>query len=207
MRALISAYQGVTDAAERADWLIPTLARFLFAAILAVYFLNAGLTKIGDGIAGLWTPSLGAYAQIFPRAMEAAGYDISQLGPFHGLVVLAGTWAEFILPLLIAIGLFTRLAALGMIGFVTLQSLTDLYGHGALSDPLTLGAWFDKAPDGIILDQRMLWVFLLLVLVIKGAGAVSVDRALLRNAPWVRPVSPQPAPEDRRARYSRSGTW
>ena len=207
MSALLNLYRGIASRLKRADGLLPLLARFLFAAILTGYFWASGLTKLGSGPLGVFRPGTGAYAQIFPRTMEAAGYDISQLGPFHGLVVLAGTWAEFILPLLIVIGLFTRLAALGMIGFVTLQSLTDLYGHGALSDPPTLGAWFDKAPDGIILDQRMLWVFLLLVLVIKGAGAVSVDRALLRHAPWARPVSPQPAPEDRRARYSRSGTW
>ena len=45
-------------------------------------------------------------------------------------IVVAGTVAEFILPILIAIGLFTRLAALGMIGFVIVQTLTDLFGHG-----------------------------------------------------------------------------
>ncbi len=44
--------------------------------------------------------------------MEAVGYDVSQLGIFHWLVVTAGTLAEFILPLLIVIGLLTRLAAL-----------------------------------------------------------------------------------------------
>jgi putative oxidoreductase len=94
-------------------------------------------------------------------------------------VVLAGTYAEFILPLLIVIGLFTRLASLGMIGFVIVQSLTDIYGHGA-TDGKTLGALFDRFPDAVILDQRLFWVFLLAVLVVKGAGALSVD-ALLRN--------------------------
>ena len=93
---------------------------------------------------------------------------------------MAGTWAEFILPLLIIIGLFTRLAALGMIGFVVVQSLTDIYGHNG-TDIKTLGAWFDRFPDGVILDQRLFWVFLLSLLVVKGAGAVSVD-ALLRKA-------------------------
>ena len=66
-----------------------------------------------------------------------------------------------------------------MIGFVVLQSLTDLYGHGAIEEAGTLGAWFDKAPDAVILDQRALWVFLLLVLVVKGAGALSLDRCRL----------------------------
>ena len=136
--------------------------------------------KLGDGLTGIFQPSLGAYAQIFPRAMEAAGYDITQFGLWHKLVVLAGTWAEFILPLLIVLGLLTRLAALGMIGFVIVQTLTDLFGHGALAHPETLGAWFDRVPDTPILDQRALWFVLLMVLVVKGAGALSLDRILTR---------------------------
>ncbi len=175
MTALLSLYATIVAKLERADWLLPTVARFLFAAILLVYFLNSGLTKLGEGFSGIWTPSVGAYAQIFPRVLEAAGYDTDALSFFHKIVVLAGTWAEFILPVLIVLGLLTRLAALGMIGFVTVQSLTDIYGHGATD---ALGAWFDRFPDAVILDQRALWVFLLLVLVIKGAGPLSFDRAL-----------------------------
>lgn len=175
MNTLVSTYQRLSAALERADWLLPTLARLLFAAILAIYFVNAGLTKIGDGISGLWTPSTGAYAQIFPRAFEAAGYDTSALGVFHWLVAVAGTWAELILPALIVLGLLTRLAALGMIGFVIVQSLTDVIGHGLSTE---IGAWFDRFPDAIILDQRALWIFLLIVLVIKGAGPLSFDRAI-----------------------------
>ncbi|GAA6174778.1 DoxX family membrane protein [Sulfitobacter pacificus] len=175
MTALLSLYATIVAKLERADWLLPTVARFLFAAILLVYFLNSGLTKLGEGFSGIWTPSVGAYAQIFPRVLEAAGYDTDALSFFHKIIVLAGTWAEFILPVLIVLGLLTRLAALGMIGFVTVQSLTDIYGHGATD---ALGAWFDRFPDAVILDQRALWVFLLLVLVIKGAGPLSFDRAL-----------------------------
>lgn len=166
----------------RTGIVLPTLARFLFAAILAGYYWASAMTKLGDGLAGLITPSAGAYAQIFPRALEAAGYDVSQLSLWHRAVVTAGTWAEFILPALIILGLLTRLAALGMIGFVVLQSLTDLYGHGAINEPGTIGAWFDTAPDAIILDQRALWVFVLLVLVFKGGGPVSLDRLLFSRA-------------------------
>ncbi len=161
--------------------LLPSLARFLFAAVLLLYYWNSGLTKLGDGVLGIFQPSLGAYAQIFPRAMEAAGYDPSQLGLFHWAVVFGGTVAEFVLPFLILIGFLTRLAALGMIGFITLQSLTDLYGHGGIAHDGTLGAWFDRLPDATILDQRAFWVFALLVLVLKGAGPVAVDRLLFKR--------------------------
>ncbi len=165
------------------DALLPLLARLVFVGVLFMYFWNSALTKVGDGVFGILTPSLGAYAQVFPKAMEAVGYDVSQLGIFHWAVVTAGTIAEFVLPLLIAVGLLTRLAALGMIGFITVQSLTDLSGHGGIAHEGTLGAWFDGASDALILDQRAFWVLCLLILVFKGAGALSLDRALFRNAP------------------------
>ena len=182
MTFIFSIYSSVFGRLERIDWLLPMIARFLFVAIFFMYYWVSGLTKLGDGVFGFLSPSVGAYAQIFPRVMEAVTYDTSQLSMFHTLVVLAGTWAEFLLPILILIGLFTSLAALGMIGFVVMQSLTDLYGHGVIEEPSTVGAWFDKVPDSVIMDQRALWVFLLLVIVFKGAGKLSVDQLLIRKA-------------------------
>lgn len=186
MTALLSLYDRATGPLDRESAILPTLARFLVAAVLLVYFWHAAGTKLGGGLFGLFQPSLGGYAQIFPRQMEAAGYDASQLGLWHWAVVVAGTLAEYILPALVVLGLATRVAALGMIGFIVIQSLTDLYGHGGIAHPETLGAWFDRLPDGAILDQRALWVFVLLTLVLKGAGPLSLDRlvaARLRNAP------------------------
>lgn len=179
MRALANLYNPLVNLAERlAPATLPTLARFTFAATLLGYFWASALTKVGDGVLGLFKPSLGAYAQIFPKAMEAASYDIGQLGMFHWAVVVAGMLAEFVLPFLITIGLLTRLASLGMIGFVIVQSLTDLYGHGGIDQPETLGAWFDRIPDSVILDQRLFWMVVLVTLVLKGAGPLSVDRLL-----------------------------
>lgn len=171
---------------------LTTLARFLFAAVLLLYYWNSGMTKLGDGLLGFLNPSAGAYVQIFPKQTEAAGYDTSQLGLVYDLIVLAGTWAEFILPFLILIGFMTRLAALGMIGFVVVQSLTDLFGHGGIAHEGTLGAWFDKAPDAIILDQRAFWIFLLAYLVFRGAGPLSVDALLSRQSSAAFTSSPQP---------------
>lgn len=181
MNALISLYKSTFERIEQADWILPTIARFLFAALFLLYFWVSGLTKLGDGLFGFLSPSVGAYAQIFPRVMEQVLYDTSQLSLFHTLVVMAGTWAEFLLPLLIVIGFLTRLSALGMIGFVIMQTLTDLYGHRAIDEPSTLGAWFDKIPDSVIMDQRALWIFLLLVIVVKGAGPLSLDRVLNKS--------------------------
>lgn len=178
---MITLYHSIFDRLSKADGLLSTLARFLFAAILLLYFWVSGLTKLGEGFMGLFQPSVGAYAQIFPRVMESVVYDTSQLSIFHWAVVVAGTWAEFILPALIVIGLLTRLSALGMIGFIVVQSLTDLIGHGGFEHPETFGAWFDRFPDSVIMDQRAFWIFVLLVLVVKGAGPLSLDAALRRK--------------------------
>lgn len=172
MIQLIALTNRFSMALTRADWLLPSLARLIFAGVLAGYFWNSALTKF-DG--GPFSLSFGAYAQIFPKAVEAAGGDLGNLGTWRTVIVFAGAWAEAVLPLLIILGLITRLAALGMIGFIAVQSLTDIYGH--MVDADTLGAWFDRSSGSLILDQRALWVMLLVVLVMKGAGPLSVDRA------------------------------
>ena len=115
--------------------LLPLLARGLFATSLLVYFWTAGVTKLRLGVFGFLHPAPGAYIQILPKAMQLVNYDPDQLSTWLRTVVLVGTWAEFILPALIVLGLTTRLAALGMIGFIILQSLTDLYDHGGLAQP------------------------------------------------------------------------
>mgnify|MGYP001549495080 CR=1 FL=1 len=180
MNAIVSLHGAVFSRLERAaPAVLPTLARLVFAGTLFVYFWNSASTKLGNGILGLFQPSIGAYAQIFPKAMEAAGYDASQLGTLHWLVVVCGTAAEFVLPVLIVAGLFTRLASLGMIGFVVVQSWVDITGHNA--DDTTIGAWFDGLPSALIVDQRAFWVFLLLYLVFRGAGPLSLDAGLARR--------------------------
>lgn len=156
------------------DWLLGLIARLVFAAVLFLYFFNSAMTKIGDGALGFLTITDGAYVQMFPKVMEAVTYDTSQIPFFpYTLIAYAGTYAEIILPVLIIVGLFTRLAALGMIGFVFVQSYVDIFGHGA--DEKAIGAWFDRLSDSTILDQRALWVFLFVYLVIRGAGAISLD--------------------------------
>ncbi len=175
------------------SWLDPlstpvltTLARFIFAAVLLVYFWNSGLTKIPDGLTNLFSPSFNAFAQIYPKGAEAAGYDITQATAFQKLVILGGTWAEFILPALVVVGLFTRAAALGMIGFVVVQSLTDVIGHGGET-----GSWFDNLSDATILDQRAFWILILGYLVLRGAGPISVD-AIVRQSSSAFTSDPQP---------------
>jgi putative oxidoreductase len=120
-----------------------------------------------------FTLESGVYAQMFPKAFEAAGYDPSALGFGYTVIAWLGTYAEWALPLMIVIGIFTRLAALGMIGFVVVQTWVDVTGHGA-----ALGTLFDKGYG--LADERLLWIFLLGILVVRGAGPLSVDHGLGR---------------------------
>jgi putative oxidoreductase len=181
MNRLISLHTSVFGAIEsQAPLILPTLARIVFAGVLFVYFWNSAMTKLGDGISGLWTLSFGAYAQIFPKTFEALGYDPSALPLSYKLVALAGTWAEIILPILIVIGLLTRLASIGMIGFILVQSWVDVTGHNL--NKAGIGAWFDPLSSGLLLDQRAFWVFVLLYLVFRGAGPISVDALLGRQS-------------------------
>ncbi len=167
--------RGLTRAASA---VVPTIARVTFAGVLLIYFWSSARTKLGEGAVGFLQPSDGAYIQIFPKTVEALGYDFSKLGFFHWMVAVAGTWAELLLPLLIVIGLLTRLAALGMIGFIVVQSVTDIFGHGVTG--ADLGSWFDATSGALIVDQRALWVTILLALVFLGAGPLSLDRLLAR---------------------------
>lgn len=181
MTALLRLHEDLFARLESlAPAVLPTLARLVFAGVLTGYFWKSAQTKIGDGVFGFLTIDFGAYTQIFPRKFEALGYDPSGFGLLDKLVILAGTYAEFVLPLLIVVGLFTRLAALGMIGFIVVQSLTDIIGHNA--DASTIGAWFDRHSNALILDQRAFWVFLLLFLVLRGGGPLALDRLVFRQA-------------------------
>lgn len=161
-------------------WFLELSARFVFAAVLLLYYLNSATTKIGSGFPDMFVPQVGAYAQILPKVTESVGYDVSQIAFFpHGLIVYAGTYGEFLLPVLVVLGLFTRLASLGMIAFIAVQTYVDINFHGA--DDKTIGGLFDRFSDSLISDQRTLWIFLLMVLVVRGGGALSLDHLLGRR--------------------------
>ncbi|MCD9146542.1 DoxX family protein [Pseudophaeobacter flagellatus] len=174
MHAVVSIYQTQANRLDRsADFILPTLARLVFVAVLLVYYWNSAGLKIEGSI---FSPSAGAFAQIFPKAAEAALYDVSQLNLLQRLIIFVGTLAEYVLPTLILLGLVTRLAALGTLGFIWVQTLVDVTGH-----EVELGRLFDTSIG--LVDQRLMWSFLLLVLMFKGAGPLSLDAFLRRLIP------------------------
>lgn len=168
-------------------WFPGFLARLIFAAVLLVYFLNSSSSKFGHGFPGIFTVSANAYFQILPTVVEHYGYDASRIPffPYHVIVYL-GAYSELVLPILITVGLFTRLAAIGMIVFVFVQSYVDIVFLKA--GPQAIGAYFDHLSGSTILDQRALWIFLLAFLALYGAGRVSLDYLMHRR------VNPKPTP-------------
>ena len=79
---MIKLFTATTGALSRLDTLLPLLARLIFAAVLAGYFWASALTKFD----GPFTLSTGAFAQIFPKAIEAVG---SESGKTSAAVVIA----------------------------------------------------------------------------------------------------------------------
>ena len=181
LSTLVSLHNGVFSAVQNATrgWLLGLAARFVFAAVLALYFWNSAMGKIGSGIFGVFNIQDGAYFSILGEGvMVAYDFDSANIPFYLDIIVYLGTWTEFLLPFLIIVGLFTRIAALGMVGFVLVQSFVDIAVHKV--GPETIGMLFDRDSASAIMDQRAFWMFLFLVLIIKGAGAISLDALLSR---------------------------
>lgn len=162
-----------------AEWLPGLLARLIFSSVLLMYFWNSAYTKLGSGFPGFVIPDAGAYAQIVPQIAEAASYDVDQIAfiPWT-LVVVAGTYAEFLIPCLILLGLFTRAAGLAMIVFLAVMTYVDIQYHQIGAE--AIGGFFDRFQDSPVSDQRLLWSFPLIYLVLYGPGKLSVDHIIGR---------------------------
>ncbi|NQV45117.1 MAG: DoxX family protein [Rhodospirillales bacterium] len=170
----VEALHDMTD-----GWFMGLMARFVFASVLLVFFLNSAATKLGSGFPGILMAKAGAYAQILPSLAEAVGYDTSKIAfiPW-GLIVHLGAYGEALIPVMIVLGLFTRLASFAMIGFIAVMTYVDIWSHGI--GEKAVGGMFDRVQDSIVSDQRLLWIFPLIYLAIHGAGSVSFDRLLRR---------------------------
>jgi putative oxidoreductase len=123
------------------DWLQLLLARL---AIASVFFLS-GRTKV-EGVLTI-TPST--------YALFADEYRLPLI-PTDIAAHLAA-YAEHLFPLLLVLGLFTRFAALALLG-MTLVIQTFVYPD----------AW----------PTHLTWCAILLLLVARGGGAISLDRVL-----------------------------
>lgn len=131
---------------------LPESLMLLFMRIvLAGIFWRSGQTKIAEGT--WFTISDGAYA-LFET--EYKGVPL----PPHLAAVMATT-AEHLFPALLVIGLFTRGAALGLLG-MTLVIQIFVYPD----------AWW---------TEHSLWMAMQLALMVRGAGLISLDHLMARR--------------------------
>lgn len=93
-------------------------------------------------------------------------YHVPVLPP--AVAAVAGTFGELFFPLLLVLGLFTRVGAVGLFAVNALALLS--YWH-------VLGGDDFAAARG----QHYLWGFMTLVIAVCGAGAVSLDALLERR--------------------------
>ncbi len=174
--ALKGLYTGIFGGIERLTdgWFMGLFARLAFSSALMMFFLNSAATKVGSGFPANLVPTVNAYAQMLPPVAEQYGYNADKIPFFpYALIVYGGTYAEFILPVLILVGLFTRAASAAMIGFIAVMTYVDINFHGA--DAKTIGVLFDRVQDSVISDQRLLWCIPLIYLILKGPGLLSLD--------------------------------
>ena len=124
---------------------------FAFATRLYVswQFLKSGMLKIGS-----WESTLSLFQD---------EYRVPLLPPT--LAAIAGTAGELVFPVLLLIGLFGRIGAVGLFAVNVLAVVS--YAHVLYSEG------FEAA-----IGQHYLWGFMLAMLAIYGPGGWSVDRWL-----------------------------
>lgn len=144
------------------------LLRSPLLLVLRVYvawqFWKAGWLKLQA-----WDVTLGLFRE---------EYHVPLLPP--ELAAVAGTFGELFFPLLLLLGLFGRLGALGL--FAVNAMAVVAYTHVLLAEG------FEAA-----LAQHVLWGWMLAVLAVFGSGGVSLDAWLGRRAAArCRPAMPLP---------------
>jgi len=125
---------------------------FAFATrvYVAWQFFKSGLLKIGS-----WETTLGLFQD---------EYHVPLLPPT--LAAVAGTAGELFFPVLVLLGLFGRIGALGLFAVNVLAVVS--YAHVLYSEG------FEAA-----LGQHYLWGFMVAMLAIYGPGGWSLDRWLV----------------------------
>lgn len=132
--------------AERLQLLLNDTVLCLVARLgIASVFFMSGRTKV-EGLLSI-TPSTYELFQ--------SEYVLPLVSPW--LAAHLATYAEHLFPLLLMLGLFTRLSALALLGMTT---VIEVFVYP--------DAW----------PTHLSWAGLLLLLVAKGAGALSLDRVL-----------------------------
>ncbi len=122
----------------------PTLLGLVARIAIAGIFFTSGRTKVE----GFLTPTDGAYALFRDE------YKVPLIAP--ELAAHLATYAEHLFPLLLVLGLFTRLSALALLG---MTAVIQIFVYP--------DAW----------PTHLSWAGLLLYLIAQGGGRLALDRA------------------------------
>jgi len=134
-----------------------------FALLVRIWvgwvFLKSGWLKLSD-----WGQTLSLFE---------SEYHVPLLPPH--VAAVAGTAGELVFSILVIVGLWGRLSAIGLFAVNALAVIS--YAHVLFQEG------FEAA-----IGQHYLWGFMLLVLIVYGPGALSVDGLLARRASPPRPI-------------------
>lgn len=121
--------------------------------VLAGVFWRSGRTKVDEGS---WLSISDTTYYLFQE--EYKGVPLPS-----DLAAVMATMSEHLFPVLLVIGLFTRLSALALLG-MTMVIQIFVYPE----------AWW---------QVHSLWVAMALVLIVRGGGCISLDAMLVRRRP------------------------
>jgi putative oxidoreductase len=116
---------------------------------MANIFFTSGWLKFGNFLNDDWESTTFLFEEIHP---------IPFLNP--SFAAISGTAAELILPVLLVLGLFARLGAVGLLVMTAMIQFAV------------------PADYGIQHDQHYFWMFLLGMIVLKGPGRISLDHLI-----------------------------
>jgi putative oxidoreductase len=149
MNAITAPYNRVVAALSTP--FIEALILLFVRVSLAGIFWRSGRTKVDEGS---WLSVSDTARLLFQEE-----YKNVPLPP--DFAAYLATYAEHLFPILLVIGLFTRLSALALLG-MTMVIQIFVYPE----------AWW---------SVHMIWVALALVLIVRGGGKLSLDAALTRG--------------------------
>ena len=171
-------WQGISRLVGRVNTVIravapPSLTQLVLRFALAVPFWRSGVNK-WDGFLQLNDVAVLLFSSEFKLHLPGGPYGF----PAPAVVAFAAGSAEILLPILLVLGLATRLAVLGLLAMTLVVQLT--------------------VPDGWPL--HVTWAAMALGIMAWGPGRISLDHGISRVGAIHRPrcsVPPRPPPSSR----------